>query len=152
MRLTFAVLVVTSACAGVAGCSLAPSTPTSPLFAFTPGPAPTVYTGTIVDSTSGSGTVTVSLASAAGLTSGTWDMSFGGKAAPEYFISGTMSGNNYAANVTTCYYTGNTSGCSSNCAFAFTGSLTSSSLGGTYRAVSDQSCLGRTGTISAAKH
>lgn len=138
------------ACLGGAGCAPSP-TSSDPLLAFTPGPAPTVYTGTIVDSTRGSGTVTVSLANAAGLTSGTWQMSFSGKADPEYFVSGTMSGNNYAANVTTCYDTGISSGCSSDCAFAFTGSFTTSGLSGAYTAVSDQSCLGRTGTISAAK-
>jgi hypothetical protein len=141
--------LVASACLLVGGCNT--SSPTSPLLAFTPGPAPTVYVGTVADSASGKGTLTVVLASAAGLTSGTWQMAFDGKADPMYFVSGTLSGGNYAATVTTCFDTDFASGCSSNCTFSFTGSLTSSSLGGTYTAVSNQSCLGRTGTIDT-KH
>ena len=108
-----------------------------------------VYAGTITASTEGSGTLKVGLTNAAGLTSGTWDMSFGGKADPEYFVSGTVNGTSYTAIVTTCVDTGASSGCSSNCAFSFTGALTASSLSGTYTAVSQPSCLGRGGSIAA---
>ena len=147
MRQIIDAVLITSACLSLASCNTSSSSP----FAFIPGPAPTVYVGTLADSTAGNGTLTVSLASAAGLTSGTWSMSFGGKADPVYFVSGTVSGNSYKAVVTTCFDTGVTSGCSSRCAFSFTGSLTSSSLSGTYAATSDQSCLGRTGSINANK-
>jgi hypothetical protein len=134
----------------VAGCNNTASAPSS-FLAFTPGPAPTVYAGTIVDSTKGNGTVKVSLTGVAGLTSGTWEMSFGGKADPVYFVSGPGGSTIYAATVTTCSDTGISSGCASNCAFSFVGSLTSSSLSGTYTAVSNQSCLGRTGSVNTTK-
>jgi hypothetical protein len=144
-------LLLALACLPVAGCTNSSSSP-SPFLAFTPGPAPTIYAGTIADSTKGNGTLKVSLTGAGGLISGNWDMSFGGKADPTYVISGPDSGSTtYTATVTTCVDTGLGENCRSNCEFRFTGSLTGSSLSGTYAATSDQSCLGRTGTVNTTK-
>jgi hypothetical protein len=140
-------LLVVFACLIVAGCSSPSSTGFSP---FTPGPAPTIYSGTLVDSSSGNGTLTISLTNAAGLTGGTWAMSFGGRADPVRLISGTVSDSNYVATIKDCQETGVMS-CVPNCRFSFTGSFTSSSLGGTYTAVSDRLCPVRRGSISATK-
>lgn len=151
MRHAINLLFVGSLCSLAAGCLGGQSTPTSPLLAFTPGPAPTVFAGTASDSANGTGTVTVSLNSAAGLTSGLWQMTFGGKTQPQYFISGTLSGSAYTANVTTCTDNGNGSNCVTDCAFTFAGTLTGTSLGGTYTATSNKSCPGRSGNVNAAK-
>ena len=98
----------------VAGCTSAAPTSPSPLLAFTPGAA-TVYAGTAADSVNGNGTVTASLASAAGLISGLWNMSFAGKADPQYFVSGTLSGSHYTATITGCQETGVSSRCKTTC-------------------------------------
>jgi hypothetical protein len=132
-----------------ASCNNSSSAPT-PLLAFVAGPAPTIYAGSIADSVEGNGTLKVALNSAAGLVAGTWDMSFAGKADPTYTISGP-EGTAYSATVTTCKDNGFGLNCNSKCAFHFSGSLTTTSLNGTYSAISDQSCLGRTGTINTTK-
>ena len=129
----------------LAGCG---SSSSGPAFLL-PGPAPTVYTGTVVDSAEGNGTVTVSIVSVSGLMSGTCDMSFGGKTETEY-VSGTESGGVYTARFEECPSTETTS-CSPDCTLAFSGSLTSSSMAGTYAAVPDVRCLSRTGTITATR-
>src|SRR3954451_23546581 len=82
-------------CLIVVGCGSTPS-PTS-FLAFAPGPAPTVYSGTVTDSVGGSGTVKVGLLNVQDLVSGTWDMSFGGKADPTRYVSGPISGSAYTA-------------------------------------------------------
>src|SRR4051812_32373336 len=106
-RLVIAILP----CLLVAGCG---STPTSSSFlAFAPGPAPTVYSGTVTDSVGGSGTVKVALLNVQDLVSGTWDMSFAGKADPTRYISGPISGSAYTATVEECPSTEN-SFCSPN--------------------------------------
>jgi hypothetical protein len=132
-------------CFILTGCG---SSSTAPEFLL-PGPAPTVYTGTVVDSAKGTGTVTVSIVSVGGLMSGTCDMSFGGKADQEY-VSGTVSSGVYTARFEECPSTETTS-CSPDCTLAFSGSLTSSSLTGAYQAVPDVRCLSRTGTITATR-
>jgi hypothetical protein len=142
--------LLASVCLIISGCNNSPSSPG--LFAFVPGPAPTVFAGTLIDSARGTGPVTVSLTNAGGLTSGLWNMSFGGKADPVYFVSGTLDGSNYAATVTTCFDTGISAGCGpNNCTLEFAGSLTASSLSGTYKAAPNQSCTGRTGSINTTK-
>jgi hypothetical protein len=142
-------LVVVAGSVLVAGCSSDSSAPSS-FLAFIPGPAPTIYAGSIVDSVAGTGTLKVSLNSAGGLISGNWDMSFAGKADPTYTISGPES-TAYQATITTCKTDQFGESCTSKCAFHFTGTLTNSSLSGTYSATSDQSCLGRSGTVNATK-
>jgi hypothetical protein len=145
-------ILVVAACLIVWGCNNTASSP-SPLLAFTPGPAPTVFTGTLADSSRGNGTLTVSLTNAGGLTSGFWNVSFGGKADPAYFVSGVVSGTSYAAIVTTCFENINGSaGCGpNNCTLSLSASLTSSTLSGTYTAAPNQPCTGRTGSVSATK-
>ena len=140
--------LVAFGCVLNAGCNR--SSPTSPLLAFTPGPAPTVYAGTAVDSTKGGGTVTVSLSSAQGFTGGSWAMSFAGKAETQRTISGTANGESYSATFLDCPDNG-FSTCVPNCHFSFTGSLTATSLNGTYKAIPSQSCPDRTGNVNAAK-
>jgi hypothetical protein len=98
--------------------------------------------------------LTVSLTNAGGLTSGLWNTSFGGKADPVYFVSGTLNGNTYTATVTTCFDNGSSSGsgcATNNCTLAFAGSLTTSTLTGTYTAAPNQSCTGRTGSVNTTK-
>lgn len=140
-------LLAVSACLIVAGCNSPSSTSFSP---FTPGAAPTIYTGTVVDSSKGNGILTVSLSSAGGLTGGTWAMSFGERADPERLISGTVSGSNLIATIKDCQET-DVMSCVPNCHFSFAGSLTSSSLSGTYTAVSERLCPARTGSVNATK-
>jgi hypothetical protein len=135
-------------CLVVAGCG--PSSSPTPLAPFTLSPTPTVYTGTVVDSHSGNGTLTVSLVTVAGLTSGTWDALFGGKDAKNY-ISGTVSGNAYKATFSPCPET-DSSACSPDCGFSFSGTFTSAGLSGTYTASSsNQQCPAETGSISLIK-
>ena len=144
-------LAVASACLIVSGCNNSSSSP-SPFLAFVPGPAPTVFAGTLTDSARGTATLTVSLTNAGGLTSGLWNMSFAGKADPVYFVSGTLDGSNYTATVTTCFDNGVSSGCGpNNCTLSFAGTLTSSTLTGTYTAAPNQPCTGRSGSISTTK-
>jgi hypothetical protein len=159
-RRTIASSLLVVTCLVVAGCS--PSSPGS-LFAFTPGPAPMVYTGTMMDSMNGNGTLTVSLVNAAGLVSGTWSMLLGGIAS-SLCISGTVSGSTYTASLADCNNEPSRMPSAAqpvsllnptllsgpDCQLAFTGSLTSSSLRGTYTANSDR-CPAQTGSISATR-
>jgi hypothetical protein len=140
--------IVAVGCIVNAGCNR--SSPTSPLLAFMPGPAPTVYAGTTVDSTKGGGTVTVSLSTAEGFTGGIWAMSFAGKAETQRTISGTASGGLYSATFLDCPDTVSST-CVPNCHFSFTGSLTATSLNGTYVAIPSPFCPDRTGNVNAAK-
>jgi hypothetical protein len=79
-------------------------------------------------------------------------MSFAGQADPVYFVSGTLSGSNYAATVTTCFDNPISSGCApNNCTLSFAGSLTASTLTGAYAAAPNQPCTGRTGSINTTK-
>ncbi|HLZ10352.1 MAG TPA: hypothetical protein VKT80_17315 [Chloroflexota bacterium] len=107
-----------------------------------------------MDSNRGTGTVTISIASAAGLTSGTWNMSFGQKADPSYIVSGTLSGTQYTATLNGCIENDAGLSCSSNCTFSFSGTFGASGLSGTYAStdvVATQSCPPRTGTINTTK-
>jgi hypothetical protein len=138
-------LILAAECLIVAGCNAA--SPTSPQFAYTPGPTPTVYSGTIIDSVGGTATLKVSLVSAANVITGT--LSFGGNAGG-WSILGTLSGNNYTAIITPC--SNNSDGqCETSCSFSFAGSLTSSSLSGTYTGSSNSTCVGQTGSINTTK-
>jgi hypothetical protein len=124
------------------------------LLSYVPGPAPTVFSGSIVDSNKANGVVTVSLASASGLTSGTWNMSFGQKADPQYYVSGTVSGTQYTATMNGCIETDVTLSCDSSCTFSFMGTFGGSGLNGTYTSTdvtATQTCPARTGTINATK-
>jgi hypothetical protein len=149
-RAQWGYLVLAVGSALVAACNNSSSAPSTFLPGFIPGPAPTIYTGSITDSVEGNGTLKVSLNEAGGLISGTWDMSFAGKADPTYTISGP-EGAAYDATVTTCHDNGSGLNCVSNCTFRFTGTLTNSSLAGTYSATTAQPCSGRTGSVKATK-
>src|SRR5256885_6253405 len=77
------------ACAALAECSSS-STPPSP-FGFAPGPTPTVYAGSIQDSVSGSGTLRLTLSTAAGVTGGTWTATFNGRSEPTLIVTGAVA-------------------------------------------------------------
>jgi hypothetical protein len=138
MRLILAALTATLA----AACSSS----SSALTPYFPGPTPTVYAGTVTDSIGGSGTVSISLTAVQGLMSGTWDMSFAGKADPRRYISGTLSGSAYTATVEQC-----PTGCAPDCRFVFTGTVSSSNLIGTYTPVVNGVCPAHAGSVSATK-
>jgi hypothetical protein len=124
-----------------------PSTPT-PFLASTAGAPQTVYTGSVTDSVTGSGTINVSLVNVEGLVSGTWDMSFDGKSSARRYVSGTQSGASYSASVSVCPETDQNSGCSS-CRWQFSGTLTAATLTGTYTQAST-SCQAESGNVSAS--
>jgi hypothetical protein len=90
--------------------------------------------------------------------SGTWSMLLGGIAS-SLCISGTVSGSAYTASLETCNNQPDAQRVSRlnpaflsgpDCQLVFTGSLTSSSLRGTYTANSDR-CPAQTGSISATR-
>jgi hypothetical protein len=114
-----------------------------------PGPVPTVFTGTVVDSIDGAGTLTVSLVGVQDLVSGTWDTSFAGKAVRQY-VTGPLSGSTYTATFEPCPST-ETTGCGPSCIKRFSGTLTASSLSGTYQDRPSPLCPARTGTVTASK-
>ena len=63
-----------------------------------------------------------------------------------------VTGSSYAATVTTCFDNGVSSGCGpNNCTLSFAGSLSSSTLAGTYTATPNQPCTGRTGSVNTTK-
>jgi len=111
-----------------------------------------VYSGTVTDSVGGSGTVKVALLNVQDLVSGTWDMSFGGKADPTRYISGPLSGSAYTATVEECPSTEN-SFCAPNCRFVFTGSLSSSALVGAFTPAPNlnAACPRHSGTMNATR-
>jgi hypothetical protein len=97
MRYGGIILLIATAFVAVA-CS--PST-SMPFSASTSGAEQTVYTGTVVDSINGSGTISVSLANVEGLVSGTWSTSYGGKTQTLY-IGGKANGTSYSAAASIC--------------------------------------------------
>jgi hypothetical protein len=136
--------------AGIAVLSVSCGAPSEPLpfLASTPGIPPTVYSGTIVDSSSGSGTINLSLVSVDGRVSGTWNATFGGKPGMTEYISGTQNGTAYSATVTPCPDTDQNFSCTS-CRWLFSGSLTPSSLTGTYSTAPTPACQDDSGKVSA---
>ena len=141
-RLSLGLLVLASVATG--GCVNSPSSP----FAVVPGPAPTVYTGTTVDSIDGSGTLTVSLVTVQDLVSGSWEASFGGKTTKQY-ITGPLSGSTYTATFQSEPSTETTF--STDCVKRFDGTLTASSISGSYHDLPSRLCPSRTGTMTAKK-
>jgi len=125
------------------------STPTLPLPVA--GSPPTVYAGTITDSISGTGSLTVTVSSAGSSTGGTWLETFPGKNARSRFVNGTLNGSSYTATVSDCIETASQS-CFPNCRQTLTGTLTASALSGSYAEVPGDSCAtGRSGNVSTAK-
>ena len=107
--------------------------------------APTVtYSGAVTDSTRGTGTATMTLATVQGITSGNVDMTF---ATPEtrQAISGLIAGGVYTAKFSNC---GPDISCST-CEFSFTGSVSPTAVSGSYgmTIVTDR-CPARTGTMT----
>jgi len=137
---------------GIIGCTS--TSPDAPLLPFLPGPTPSVFTGTVADSITGNGVVTISVTNTSGVTSGTWNMSFGQKNEPQYIISGSVNGTQYSATMNTCIATGTSLSCSTPCSFSFSGTFAASGLTGTYASTNSdglQSCPARTGTINTTK-
>jgi len=149
-RATWRWLALALGSALAAGCSNSSSAPSTFLPGFIPGPAPTVFAGTVVDSTRGNGTVTVTLTGVDTLTSGYWEMSFGGKADVKRVISGTVRGTAYNGTFADCADLESFT-CSPNCHFSLVGSLTASTLSGTYTRIVSPGCVAGTGTVNATK-
>src|SRR4029077_3147017 len=126
------------------GCNLAPPTSSSAV------PKATTYSGSISDSFFGDGALTVALTPVQGLQSGTWSVTYAGKA-PQgvQTISGPVSGSVYTAQVTN----GSTdTSFSTGCTLLFTGTLTATRLSGSYQRVATPPiCPAGTGTIDVAK-
>jgi hypothetical protein len=141
-------LFLTALCACLVSCNT--TTPTSPLLTAALEQPQTVYSGSIIDSVKGSGTIVISLSNGGGFTGGTWLATFNGKGDGETLVSGTVSGNAYVATVTQCAET-DISGCSPNCALSFKGSLTSTAIAGTYGSIPRGSCSTRAGTVDARR-
>jgi hypothetical protein len=142
------ILVIVGVFAAVTACNNV-STPTLPLPVA--GPPQTVYTGTITDSVAGTGSLTVTVSSAESSTGGTWLETFPGKNARSRFVNGIVNGSSYTATVSDCVET-NFQACFPNCRQTFTGTLTASTLSGSYAEVPGDSCATvRSGTVSTAK-
>ncbi len=142
-------LVLMAAAMVVVSCSGNSPAP-SPVLAFAPGPAPAIFAGTVADSTRGNGTVTVTLTAVNTLASGYWEMSFAGKADVKRVISGTLSGTSYSGTFSDCADL-EAFGCSPNCHFSFAGSLTASTLAGTYTRIVTPGCVAGNGTVNTTK-
>jgi hypothetical protein len=126
------------------GCnSSSPGTPSIAAFSAT------TYSGSISDSYYGAGALTVTLTPVQGLASGTWSVTYAGKAPePLRAISGPVSGSNYTAQVTT----GSTDfSFSTGCTLLFTGTLTATRLSGSYQRVVTNICPPGTGTIDVTR-
>ena len=122
MRLSSIVLTMVAA----AACN--PSSTLSPL-GFVPGPTPDVYAGSIQDSLSGTGTLRLTLSTAAGVTSGTWTATFSGRTEATRFVSGVVANDVYTATV---YPYGNEVVTTSGCISSMTAMLSASGVSGNY--------------------
>ncbi len=135
----------------LASCTQSPTTPSAlPLsagFAFTSGPAPTIYAGSDQDSLSGAGSARVTVSTFDAITSGTWDMTFPESTAdPTRYFSGELAG----AALTVVMQESTLDGsvvAFTDCKLRFDGTLTSAKLTGTYASVPLSGCPARTGTI-----
>jgi hypothetical protein len=108
------------------------------------------YTGTITDSVGGTGSLTVTVSSGDSSTGGTWLETFPGKNPRSRFINGILTGSSYTATVSDCIES-DSQGCFPNCRQTFTGTLTASTLSGSYAEVSGDSCATvRSGSVNAA--
>jgi hypothetical protein len=113
---------------GAAACtsSLPPSIPT-----VIPGPTPTPYSGTVQDAVSGVGTLRITLSTYGSLISGTWNVTFNGRAAAMRYISGTVNNNMLAGTVhpeasdSPFFF-------STGCTSSLTATFSSSTITGTY--------------------
>jgi hypothetical protein len=126
------------------------SSTTAPSGAAVPGVLATVYTGSMHDSQYGDGTLRASMNTVAGLTTGTFTMSFAGARDVTVFSSGVISNTGaYEANLTSC--TGDVS-CMTGCTFLLDSMFTSTGLSGTYTTIVTPSCsIARTGTIALVR-
>lgn len=121
-----------------------PTPPTS-----TPTAPQTVYMGTTTDSIGGAGSLTVSLGTTGSIVAGTWLATFPGTGGSTRVISGTLSGTSYGATVADC--TESDFVCVPDCQQAFTGTLTSNGLSGTYAEVPGDTCTAHSGSVSATR-
>jgi len=125
------------------------STPDVPVPTLpTPTAPQTTYMGTITDSVSGGGTLTVTLGTAGSSVGGTWTEAFPGQRVSTRFINGSVNGANYTATVQCSSFDG-TFACVPDCRQTFTGTLTSNGLSGTYTEVPGDTCTARSGTVTA---
>src|SRR5947208_12541466 len=117
----FAALVLLTSAIGCGG----GTTATAP-FAVVPGPQPTAYAGSIQDSVSGSGTLRLTLSTAAGVTGGTWTATFNGRSEPTLVVTGAVANDLLTATVHP--EETDTSGCTST----MTATLAASGITGRY--------------------
>jgi hypothetical protein len=145
MRRSVVALALALAASGGLACSQGtaptPSTPIIPTLAFVPGQAPTNYSGSIQDSVYGTGSAAAALATVAGLTTGTFTMSFPNRPKETVYPSGAVSNGSYHANLYACAgaETGPTS-CTSSCSFVADSSLTGNKWSGTYTSIVTPNC------------
>ena len=111
----------------------------------------TTYSGSVSDSFAGAGTLTVTLTPVQGLASGTWAVTYVGKAPERVLaISGPVSGSTYTARVTNGSTDLTHNG--ADCQLQFTGTLTATRLGGSYQSLgTNPSCPTSTGTVDLTK-
>src|SRR5579859_1532789 len=84
----------------VLGACNSASTPAIPVPTLPIPTAPqTTYTGTITDSVSGAGTLTVTLGTSGSIAGGTWATTFPGQTTSTRFVTGTINGASYTATV-----------------------------------------------------
>jgi hypothetical protein len=143
-------VLVVGITAAVAACNRG-ATPAIPVPTLpTPTALQTTYTGTITDSVSGAGTLTVTLGTSGSYAGGTWATTFPGQNASKRFLTGTLNGANYTATIS-CSNIDGTFACIPDCRQTFTGTLTPDGLSGTYTEVPDDTCTAHSGTVNASR-
>jgi hypothetical protein len=149
-RLRFRPLLLPAAAAAlVAAAACGSSSATSPL-GVAPGPAPTVYVGSIQDSASGAGTLRLTLSTVQGVVGGTWTATFNGRSEPTLVITGVPQNDQLTATIHP--EVTDTSG-SSGCTLSMTATIAASQISGTYAsfAVTPTCPAARTGTFAATR-
>ncbi len=127
------------------------STPAIPVPTLpTPSAPQAVYTGTITDSVSGAGTLTMTLGTAGSIAGGTWAAVFPGQRSSTQFVTGTVNGTSLTVTVS-CSSPDFSFSCFPDCRQAFTGTMTANGLSGTYAEVPGDTCTPHSGSVSTTR-